>query len=398
MNKTPNSNRIHITLFGKRNVGKSSVLNAITGQDVSVVSNVKGTTTDPVRKAMELIPLGPVLFTDTAGIDDEGVLGKKRVDRSMRVLSSTDFAIYIMDANDADKEYLKDIKQLFKKRSIPYMLVINKIDAVSNNRLEKLKTEYEDAVFMSAMNSDDVLKLKAQIIDRVKTLDTKERTMIGDIVPYNGNVVMVVPIDSEAPKGRLILPQVQFLRDCLDHGIKCYVTRDTELPSALEELGDIDLVVTDSQAFKEVHEMVPAHIDLTSFSIVMSRIKGDLEEFVCSVHKVDELPDGARILMAESCTHNSTCEDIGRVKIPRGLDRFTGKKFNYDVMSGRDFPDDLSGYDFVIHCASCMLNRKTMQTRIAMCREAGIPITNYGILLSYINGILDRATKIFNIK
>jgi [FeFe] hydrogenase H-cluster maturation GTPase HydF len=248
------------------------------------------------------------------------------------------------------------------------------------------------------MNSDSIIKLKQEIVERVKQLDSKEMTMIGDIVPYNGKVVMVVPIDSEAPKGRLILPQVQFLRDCLDHGIKCYVTRDTELPSALNELGDIDLVVTDSQAFKEVHEIVPESIKLTSFSIVMSRIKGDLEEFVRSVRKLDDLPDGAKILVAESCTHNSTCEDIGRVKIPRGVGKFTGKKFNYDVMSGRDFPNDLSGYDFVIHCASCMLNRKIMQTRIEMCREAGIPITNYGILLSYINGILDRATKVFNIK
>ena len=397
MNKTPNSNRIHIALFGKRNAGKSSLMNAITGQETSVVSPVMGTTTDPVRKAMELIPLGPAVFIDTAGIDDEGALGNKRVEQSMKVLGSTDFAIYVMDAMDTDEEHYSNIKRLFKKRHTPHLLVINKIDTVEESRIDALEQQYADALLISALNTQDVLLLKSVLIERLQKMESEERTMIGDIVPYNGKVIMVVPIDSEAPKGRLILPQVQFLRDALDHGITCTVTRDTELESTLKAMGDVDLVVTDSQAFKTVHPMVPNHIQLTSFSIVMSRIKGDLLTFIESVRRVDDLPDGARIFVAETCTHNSTCEDIGRVKIPRGLDRYTGKKFQYDIMAGRDFPTDLSPYDLVIHCASCMLNRKAMQTRIAMCKEAGVPITNYGILLSYINGIVDRATKVFHL-
>lgn len=397
MNRTPNSNRIHIGFYGKRNAGKSSVLNAIAEQDISVVSNIKGTTTDPVRKAMELIPLGPVLFIDTAGIDDEGALGEKRIGKTLKMLHETDFAVYIMDANDADETAFNNMRRMFKKFNIPYMLVVNKTDTVSQETLANIKEKYKETHFISAKRQEDIEVFKDVLTERVRKLDTQERSMIGDIVPYGGKVVMVVPIDSEAPKGRLILPQVQLLRDCLDHGIKSYVTRDTELTSALNDLKNVDLVVTDSQAFKKVHELVPSHINLTSFSILVSRIKGDLKTFVHSVQKLEDLKDGARILITESCTHNSTCDDIGRVKIPRGIKKHTGKSFRFDVMSGKDFPADLSTYDFVIHCASCMLNRKSMQTRIKMCSEINIPITNYGVLLAYLSNILPRATQMFDL-
>jgi [FeFe] hydrogenase H-cluster maturation GTPase HydF len=396
MNTTPNSNRINISIYGKRNVGKSSLLNAIVRQDVSVVSSIKGTTTDPVKKAMELIPVGPVLFIDTAGIDDKGELGDKRVDKSMKILHQTDFAVYVMQASDLDEVAYMKMKRNFKRFNISHMPVINKIDTVPEHRLTEIKNLFPDATFVSSFNENTVLKFKDELINRIDKFDQQEATMIGGIVPYNGKVVMVVPIDSEAPKGRIILPQVQLIRDCLDHGIKSYVTRDVELKDALDDLKDVDLVVTDSQAFKEVSEIVPQDIKLSSFSILLSRTKGDLNEFIKGVYALDELKDGARILISESCTHNSTCEDIGRIKIPKGIKKHTNKTFNYDVRSGNDFPPDISDYDLVIHCASCMLNRKSMQTRIQLCRENNVPITNYGILLAYLNGILQRAIEIFN--
>lgn len=397
MNSTPSSNRIHFTIYGKRNAGKSSLLNSITGQKVSVVSEVQGTTTDPVKKAMELLPLGPVIFTDTAGMDDKGDLGEKRVKKSLRALHSTDFAIYIMDVHDRDPNVYKSTVRQFKRFNIPYITVINKIDLASDEEIKTAKDEYEDAFFISSREGTNIEKLKKELVKRIEKKEN-DPTMIGDLVGYKGKVVMVVPIDSEAPKGRIILPQVQLIRDCLDHGIKSYVVRDTELTSALNDLSDIDLVVTDSQAFKAVDEMVPQHIKLTSFSIILSRVKGDLMEFMKGIEVIKHLREGARVLIAESCTHNRTHEDIGRVKIPRGLQKKTGKRFNFDFVTGSDFPLSMEQYDIVIHCASCMLNRKAMQTRIFFCREKNVPITNYGIVLAYISGILPRATEIFKIK
>lgn len=394
MNTTPNSNRIHISIYGKRNAGKSSLLNAIIGQDVSLVSSIKGTTTDPVRKAMELIPLGPVLFIDTAGIDDEGELGELRVKRSFKVLQKTDFAIFVMDINDLDEEVYNVAKRNFKRFHIPYMKVINKIDTVTDDKLKKLKEIYSDCVFVSSTEGTNILSLKDELIKRIED-NAEEPPIVGDLIPYDGKVVMVVPIDSEAPKGRIILPEVQMIRDCLDHGIKSYVVRDTELKSALEDLKDVNLVITDSQAFKRVDEIVPKHIKLTSFSILFSRYKGDIAEFFEGIHAIQKLSDGAKILISESCTHNFTHEDIGRVKIPRGLDNITGKQFDYDFKAGQDFPMDLGKYDLVIHCGSCMLNRKIMQTRIEFCRENNVPITNYGMVLAYLQGILDRTMEIF---
>lgn len=397
MNNTPSANRVHIAIYGKTNAGKSSLLNAIIGQEVSLVSHVEGTTTDPVNKPMELIPLGPVVFIDTAGLGDTGELGELRVKRSLKVLQRTDFAIYVMDINDIDIEKYNESIRNFKKHNIPYMTVINKIDTVSNEKINELKKRFKDAMFVSAAKEENILKLKDELIKRIKQ-EEEEETIIGDLLPYNSKIIMVVPIDSEAPKGRIILPQVQLIRDSLDHGIKSYVVRDTELASALKDIKDVDLVVTDSQAFKRVSEIVPKSIKLTGFSTLFARYKGDLKTLVEGVEKTKELNENSKILISESCTHNCSYEDIGRVKIPRLLNKHTGLNLNYTFKGGHDFPDDLEEYDLVIHCGSCMLNKKTMQTRIDMCVEKGVKITNYGVILAYLNGILDRSLEIFNIK
>lgn len=394
MNNTQNANRKHIALFGKTNSGKSSLLNAIAGQDVSLVSSINGTTTDPVRKAMELIPYGPVVFIDTAGLDDKSQLGEMRVKRSLKILQSTDFALYVMDITDLDEQAYLDAVKEFKKYSISHLLVINKTDLVSKEQFEHIKSKFTEAVFVSADKQENILFLKGELIKRLKKDETEE-TIVGDLVPYGGKIIMVVPVDSEAPKGRLILPQVQLLRDCLDHGIKSYVVRDTELETALTDMKTVDLVVTDSQAFKRVSELVPGDIKLTSFSILFARYKGDLDVLVDGASKVQELGQNSRILISEACSHNHSHEDIGRVKIPKLLNRNVGAELKYEFLMGHDFPDDIAQYDLVIHCGSCMLNKKTMQTRIDMCLEKGVKITNYGVILAYLNGILERCIEIY---
>jgi len=394
MNKTPNANRRHIAIFGKTNSGKSSLLNAIVGQDVSLVSSTNGTTTDPVKKAMELIPFGPVVFIDTAGLNDTGELGELRVKRSLKILQSTDFALYVMDVNDLDEHTYADTVKGFQKYSILHLLVINKTDLASTEQLENVRIRFPDAVFVSADMEDNILLLKDELIKKLQNGEAEE-TIVGDLVPYNGKIIMVVPVDSEAPKGRLILPQVQLLRDCLDHGLKSYVVRDSELLSALTDLKDVDLVVTDSQAFKRVNEIVPVDMKLTSFSILFARYKGDLDTLVDGAAKVDELNENSRVLISEACSHNHSHEDIGRVKIPKLLNNHVGNELRYEFRMGYDFPEDIDEYDLIIHCGSCMLNRKVMQTRIDLCVEKGIKITNYGVILAYLNGILERCIEIF---
>jgi [FeFe] hydrogenase H-cluster maturation GTPase HydF len=394
MIQTPKANQPHIALFGKRNAGKSSLLNAIIGQDISLVSPVKGTTTDPVSKTMELLPLGPVVFIDTAGLDDEGELGDLRVEKTLKVLQKTDFALYIMDIADQDIDLLKKAEQLFKQYKIPYQVVINQVDRFTESERKRVQESYPTAILVSAMDQTGIFKLKELLIQKVQD-SSIEPPIVGDLVPYNGTVVLVVPVDSEAPKGRIILPQVQVIRDCLDHGIKSYVVRDSELETALQDLKHIDLVITDSQAFKTVSEMVPSSIPLTSFSILFARYKGDLKEFVVGVRRIEALPENARILISEGCTHNHSHEDIGRYKIPNLLQKKTGKTFQFDFLMGHDFPLNVQEYDLVIHCGSCMLNHKTMDTRVNICRGSNIPITNYGVVLAYLTGILKRSLEIF---
>ena len=394
MQTTPQANRKHIALFGKRNAGKSSLVNAIIGQEISLVSDVKGTTTDPVSKAMELLPFGPVVFIDTAGLDDEGHLGNLRVERSMKILQRTDLALYIVDPGEDNQEDYKALKKEFKRFNIPHLSVINKADAYSREAIEVARTIYDGAHVVSALTEDGVIDLKGKIIDALQTQE-EELPIVGDLLPYGSTVVMVVPIDSEAPKGRIILPQVQLIRDCLDHGIKCHVLRDTELESGLEELGRVDLVVTDSQAFNRVAEIVPKDIMLTGFSTLFARHKGDMDAFMEGVKFIEELTEDTRILISESCTHNHSHEDIGRVKIPKLLEGYTGKTLNFTFKMGHDFPTSIENFDFIIHCGSCMLTRKTRLSRVAISHEKKIPITNYGMVLAYVNGIYERSIEIF---
>ena len=397
MNSTPNANRKHIAIYGKTNAGKSSLINKLLGQEVSLVSEKEGTTTDPVQKAMELIPVGPVLFIDTAGFKDESSLGEIRTKRTLDIIKRTDIAIYVFDAIDMDLEEFNKVKRSFKKYNIPFIVAVNQIDKLSKEELDKLKESNKEYLFISALIGYGIEELKEKLINLLKE-EEQELPIVGDLLPYDSKVVMVVPIDSEAPKGRLILPQVQCIRDCLDHGIKSYVVRDTELESALKDIKDIDLVITDSQAFKEVDKIVPKSIKLTSFSMLFARQKGDFEEFIRGAFKIKELNADSKILIAESCTHNVSHEDIGRVKIPKLINKFVGAELSYDYSIFHDFPEDIDKYDLIIHCGACMINRKTVLNRVNECKNKNIPITNYGIVLSYLNGILERSLSLFNIK
>lgn len=397
MNSTPNANRKHIAIYGKTNAGKSSLINKLLGQEVSLVSEKEGTTTDPVQKAMELIPVGPVLFIDTAGFNDESDLGEIRTKRTLDILKRTDIAIYVFDILDIDLDEFTKVKRSFKKYNIPFITVVNQIDKIKEDELELIKDKYKDYIFLSAVTGEGIEKLKENLIRILKEED-KELPIVGDLLPYDSKVILVVPIDSEAPKGRLILPQVQCIRDCLDHGIKSYVVRDTELKSALEDINDVDLVITDSQAFKEVDRIVPKEIKLTSFSMLFARQKGDFEEFIRGAFKIKDLNKDSKILIAESCTHNVSHEDIGRVKIPKLINKFVGAELTYDYSIFHDFPDDIDRYDLIIHCGACMINRKTVINRVNTCKEKNVPITNYGIVLAYLNGILERSLSLFNIK
>ena len=394
MNSTPNANRKHIAIYGKTNAGKSSLINCILGQEVSLVSETRGTTTDPVSKAMELIPVGPVLFIDTAGLDDKSELGEIRVKKTLEVLKKTDIGLYVMDINDLDIENYNEIKLRFKKYNIPYITVINKVDTASVEDLNKVKEILKNVIFLSSRTGEGIEKLKEELIKKIE-LEEEDSPLVGDLLPYNSKVILVVPIDSEAPKGRLILPQVQCIRDCLDHGIKSYVVRDTELESALEEIKDVDLVITDSQAFKSVDKIVPSNIKLTSFSILFARQKGDLDSFVQGAKKIEELNKDSKILISESCSHNISHEDIGRFKIPKMLNKYVGAELNYEFRVGSDFPEDIKKYDLIIHCGACMINRKTVINRINYCKENNVAITNYGVVIAYLTGILKRTLSIY---
>lgn len=391
MEKTPLAFRTHVSIFGNTNAGKSTLFNKLIGQDMMIVSAEKGTTTDPVTKAAELIPYGPIALTDTAGLSDFTEIGAKRMKKTEKILEKTDFAVYAAAVNEFDVSSYTEMKSKFEKKHIPHMLVFTKSD-LGTNDLEKA---YPDAVFVSAEDNDSVNLLRNSLIKKLSQLKPDNESMIGNLLPQGSTIIMVVPIDSEAPKGRLILPQVQFLRDCLDHGMKTIVVRDTELEETLCEQTNVDLVVTDSQAFKFVSSVVPDNILLTSFSMMMASMKGDLKKLIAGADAIKKLKDGSKILMAEACTHNSSHEDIGRVKIPRLLQKYTGKKLEFEYYVHQDFPENLSEYDLVIHCGGCMINSRSMNNRIEFCEENNVPITNYGVVLACVNGILDRSAEIF---
>lgn len=395
MNQTPASERVHISFFGKRNAGKSSVINAVTGQDLAIVSSVMGTTTDPVYKTMELLPLGPVMVIDTPGIDDEGELGALRVRKSYQVLNKTDIAILVIDSTAGKGEEELELIHRFHKKGIPYLIVYNKIDLLSTEKIKDLAMSVRaEEVLVSASDGMNIQELKEKIAS-LKPEDTHKYPLIQDLIEPLDLVILVVPIDKAAPKGRLILPQQQTIRDILERGALSLVVRDTELKSTLDHFlaqGVCPkLVVTDSQAFARVSKAVPENITLTSFSILFSRYKGELETQLKGIAALSSIEDSDRILIAEGCTHHRQCGDIGTCKMPEWIRNYTGKKPVFEFTSGTEFPDDVSSYKMVVHCGGCMLNEREMKYRIACCQDQGVPITNYGILIAQVTGILKRS-------
>ena len=399
MNQTPASERVHISFFGKRNAGKSSVINAVTGQDLAIVSSVRGTTTDPVYKTMELLPLGPVMIIDTPGIDDEGELGALRVRKSYQVLNKTDIAILVVDSTTGKGEEELALIHRFHKKGIPYLVVYNKIDLLSGEEIKDLAMSVRPGeVLVSAADGMNIQELKEKIAT-LKPEDTHKYPLIQDLIEPLDLVILVVPIDKAAPKGRLILPQQQTIRDILERGALSLVVQDTELKSTLDHFlaqGVCPkLVVTDSQAFARVSKDVPEDITLTSFSILFSRYKGELETQLEGVAALSSIQDDDRILIAEGCTHHRQCGDIGTCKIPNWIRNYTGKKPVFEFTSGTEFPDDVSSYKMVVHCGGCMLNEREMKYRIACCHDQGVPITNYGLLIAQVTGILKRSLEPF---
>lgn len=403
INETPSGERLHIGIFGRRNAGKSSLINAITGQDLAIVSDVKGTTTDPVKKAMELLPLGPVVLIDTPGLDDEGLLGQKRMEKALQALRQTDIVILTIPADAALDGLEKTLLQEAKKRGLPFFVVLNKTDLlVDKKQIEEKEKEIAQAlsipldviVAVSADKNEGIHALKEKLANGIPK--EQERPLIHDLLSPGDLVVLVVPIDSAAPKGRLILPQQQVIRDSLEAGAVPVVTRDSELAQALSSLGKKPrLIVTDSQVFGAVAKIVPKDIPLTSFSILMARYKGDLEVQIAGAKAIETLQDGDTVLISEGCTHHRQCDDIGTVKMPRWIKEYTGKDLQFAFTSGGEFPKDLSPYAMVVHCGGCTLPLQEMRYRISYGAKQEVAITNYGVMIAYIHGILPRVTEIF---
>ena len=374
--------RTHIAFFGRRNAGKSSLVNRFTSQELSIVSDVAGTTTDPVRKTMELLPLGPVVIIDTPGIDDEGQLGSQRIERSLRVIDETDIAILVVDASAGLGDDEKSLIDAFTRRKIPYLVVFNKSD------LDVTIPDVENSMSVSALKGEGIEELKEKVAVIIR--ERKTRPLVSDLVDEGDLVVLVVPIDKSAPKDRLILPQQMVIRDLLGKGAIPVVVKDTELAIALEKVGKVRMVITDSQAFGKVSKIVPPNIPLTSFSILMARFKGILDQSIEGANMLDKLESGAKILISEGCTHHRQCEDIGTVKLPGWIREYTGKDFEFSFTSGLEFPKDLTGFDLIIHCGACMLGETEVASRYRKASEQGVPMTNYGIAIGKMKGILAR--------
>lgn len=410
LNETPSGERIHIGFFGRRNAGKSSVVNAVTGQELAVVSDTKGTTTDPVYKSMELLPIGPVMIIDTPGFDDEGALGELRVRKTKQVLNKTDIAVLVVDATEGKKQCDEELIRIFKEKEIPYIIVNNKADLLSdeisekvcqNNVSEQRKAEQNALLssgqeqYVSALTGAGIYELK-ECIGKLTPNEDMTLKIVGDLLHPGDFVVLVVPIDSAAPKGRLILPQQQTIRDVLEANAAAIVVKESELKQTLEQLGRSPaMVITDSQVFEQVSEEVSEEIPLTSFSILMARYKGYLETAVNGVAAIDHLKDGDKILISEGCTHHRQCDDIGTVKIPRWLKQHTGKKLIIETSSGTEFPEDLTSYALVIHCGGCMLNEREVKYRMKCAEDQKVPFTNYGIAIAQMKGILKRSIELF---
>lgn len=391
LNNTPSSDRVHIGFFGRRNAGKSSVVNAVTGQSLAIVSDIKGTTTDPVYKAMELLPLGPVMIIDTPGIDDEGELGALRVKKSKQVLNKTDIAVLIIDGAVGKAREDEELVTLFKQKNISYLVVYNKADQCN----KRVVADERNALWVSAETGENIHVLKEMIAKLAPQEESKLR-IVADLIAPSDFVVLVVPIDKAAPKGRLILPQQQTIRDILESDATAIVVKEYELRDTLMSLGKKPkLVITDSQVFAKVSADTPKDIWLTSFSILFARYKGNLELTVKGAKAVDTLNDGDTVLICEGCTHHRQCDDIGSVKLPRWIKQHTGKQLNFEFTSGTEFPDDLSPYKLVVHCGGCMLNEREMKYRLQCAVDQNIPVTNYGLLIAYMQGILKRSIEPF---
>lgn len=422
MNETPSADRVHIGFFGRRNAGKSSIVNKVTGQELAVVSDVKGTTTDPVSKAMELLPMGPVVIIDTPGIDDEGHLGELRVRKAKQVLNRVDVAVLVVDATVGKTSVDEELIHIFKEKEIPYLVVYNKADLLktkdgnrlsSDNNLNRNthagavkessvsqkqdheKQNTEQSIYVSAATGQNIYELKEKIASLAVTDELKLR-LVGDLLEPSDFAILVVPIDKAAPKGRLILPQQQTIRDVLEAGAAAIVIKEDELSNTLETLGKKPkLVITDSQVFARVSEETPEDIWLTSFSILFARFKGNLKTAAAGAAALDRLKDGDKILISEGCTHHRQCDDIGTVKLPRWIRNYTGKELEFEYSSGRDFPEDVTKYSLIVHCGGCMLNEREMRYRQKCALDQEIPITNYGIAIAYMQGILKRCVEMF---
>lgn len=402
------TDRINIAFFGCRNAGKSSLVNAVCNQEVSVVSDVKGTTTDPIKKTMELLPLGPVVIIDTPGYDDEGSLGELRVKRTKRILNITDIAVIVIDSDKGICRMDAEVMDIFEEKKIPYITVFNKMDLCNDKNFdktkEKLKTKYknlEDVISISTQTDNGINNRINDLKDMIASVDinNKPKTLVSDLIKKGDTVIMVVPIDSAAPKGRLILPQQMVLRDILDTEADVLVCRETELSKTFEKLKNPpELVITDSQVFGKVANIISSDVPLTSFSIIMARYKGLLKSAINGVSLLDKLKDGDVILISEGCTHHRSCEDIGTVKIPNLIKKYINKDLKFEVSSGNDFPEDLKKYSLIIHCGGCMITEKEMMFRIKTADDEGVPITNYGTVLAKLNGILERSLKPFENK
>lgn len=394
--KTPQGERFHIGLFGKTNSGKSSLLNALTNQEVSIVSSTPGTTTDPVLKRFELLDSSPLVFIDTAGFEDNTSLGEQRMEKTYKSLEKTELALILLSLEDIDYDWFKNMVRECKKLSIPYLMILTKSDIITEYELKSIKNTYPDAQSCSVFNKSsitNILNILSEYISSYKNTNP----LLGDKLKRGEKVLLVIPIDSEAPVGRIIHPQVQIIRECLDYGVEVTIVRDTELKQSLERLNyDVDLVITDSQAFKFVSEIVPEHILLTSFSIIFSRYKGELNYFLDGIKTLDNITFNDSIAILESCSHNVSCEDIGRFKIPKALAKYLKFSPNIDFYMGEDFPKDLSKYKLLIHCGACMTNRQAILSRIKNSKEHQVSITNYGVFLAHMAGILPRAVKIFS--
>ena len=395
LNNTPMADRTHIGIFGRRNVGKSSIINAVTGQDLAIVSDTKGTTTDPVLKAMEILPLGPVVLIDTPGLDDEGELGKLRIEKAYQILNKTDLALLVIDSSKGMTEEDYKILERIKEKQIPYLIVMNKCDLARSRDLTG--EEKEHTIYVSASTKENIYELK-EMIAKIVPSQESSIPIVKDLLKENDLVILVVPIDASAPKGRLILPQQQTIRDILDAGACSLVVKDTELKNAMESIGKKpSLVITDSQAFSKVSKDVPDDILLTSFSILFARHKGDLETVAKGAQYIDQLKDGDTVLISEGCTHHRQCEDIGTVKLPGWLLNYTKKELHFEFTSGGEFPFDLSKYSMIIHCGGCTLNEREMKYRLRCAQDQNVPITNYGTAIAQIHGILKRSLEPFHI-